>query len=312
MNCILDVDTGYDDALALLLAFRSPEARVCAITCAAGNHTLAQVVTNTQKILDVLGADDVPVAAGATQSLFEATREPHLIHGHDGMADIGLPPTARKAQLVHAAQLIKHVVEAAAEPITLIALAPLTNVALFVRTWPALACKLQRIVIMGGTYASAGNTSPLAEFNFRADPEAAKIVIESGLPILVYPLDPFRHLGLTRSEIADMIASAKPEANAAGRILNYALNYWDRERTLIGDAGALAVAVDPSRAQIVRVPACVEVAGGARGTLVADRRLPQARAGLEDWWKTSPHEIDIVTGVDVPYYTRMFMARLMH
>jgi pyrimidine-specific ribonucleoside hydrolase len=311
MNCIFDVDTGYDDALALLLAFRSPEVRVRAITCAAGNHTLAQVVTNTQKILDVLDADDVPVAAGAAQALFEAMRAPHLIHGHDGMADIGLPPSRRTAQQMHAAQLIKRVVEAASEPITLIALAPLTNVALFVRLWPELLRKLQRIVIMGGTFASPGNTSPLAEFNFRADPEAASIVINSGVPLLIYPLDPFRQVGLTRAEIDTMIASRRPEANVAGRILSYAEVFWKRERTLVGDAGAVAVAVDPSQASIARMPVHIELAGGARGTLVADRRAPQSRAGLSDWWSTSTVEADIVTSVDVPYYTRMFMSRLM-
>ncbi|MCB0117186.1 MAG: nucleoside hydrolase, partial [Caldilineaceae bacterium] len=178
---ILDVDTGYDDALALLLALRSPALDVRGVTCVAGNQRLPQVVVNTLKIMDVVGAD-VPVAAGMDRPLIEELREPALLHGHDGMADLGLPPSTRKVLDVHAVEFMRQTLAASTEPVTIIALAPLTNIATFLRMYPGLRDRIGEIVIMGGSAIAHGNTSPLAEFNIRQDPEAAAIVLSSGLP----------------------------------------------------------------------------------------------------------------------------------
>jgi len=308
---ILDVDTGYDDALALLLALRTPGVRVLGITCVAGNHALDQVLNNTLRILDLVDAPPIPVALGMDRPLLEAQREPSLLHGRDGMGDTGLPASARRPVAEHAVEFLRRTVEAAERSPTLVALAPLTNIAAFIRLYPALARRLAGITIMGGTYIAHGNTSPLAEFNLRQDPEAAAIVLESGLPIRLYPLDPFRKLTLSAAEMTALAADARPIPQIVGRITRYVSGYLGRDVCAIGDAGALAITLDPSHATIARFPVTVELTGTAtRGVTVLDRRTPAQRAGLTEWWQAAPHEIEVVTALDVDYYKAMFLRAL--
>ncbi len=308
---ILDVDTGYDDALAILLALRSPGTRLLGITCVAGNHALDQVSNNTLRILDLAGAPPIPVALGMDRPLLEARREPLLLHGRDGMGDTGLPPSARRPVAEHAVEFLRRMVEAAEVPPTIVALAPLTNIAAFIRLYPALARRLAGITVMGGTYMSHGNISPLAEFNLRQDPEAAAIVLESGLPIRLYPLDPFRQLTLDAAEIAALAADERPIPQIVGRITRYVAGYLGRDACAIGDAGALAITLDPSHATIARFPVTVELTGTAtRGMTVIDRRTPWQRAGLTEWWQAAPHEIAVVTALDVDYYKSLFLRAL--
>jgi len=307
-SLILDVDTGYDDALALLLALRSPGVRVLGITCVTGNHALDQVLNNTLRILDLADAPPIPVALGMDRPLIEARREPSLLHGRDGMGDTGLPASARQPVAEHAVEFLRRTVEAAETPPTIVALVPLTNIAAFIRLYPALARRLAGITVMGGTWMAHGNTSPLAEFNLRQDPEAAAIVLESGLPIRLYPLDPFRQLMLRAAEIAALAADERPIPQIVGRITRYVAGYLGRDACAIGDAGALAIALDPSHATIARLPVTVELTGTAtRGMTVLDRRTPSQRAGLTEWWEVAPHEIEVVTALDVDYYKALFL-----
>lgn len=306
---ILDVDTGYDDALALMLALRTPGVRVIGITCAAGNHGVEQVGSNTLKVLDVCDAPTIPVALGSAVALVESYRAPALLHGRDGMADLDLPASARPLAGVHAVELLRALLADAAEPVTIVACAPLTNIALFVRMYPELRSKIGRLVIMGGTYTAQGNTSPLAEFNFRCDPEAAHIVLTSGLPCELYPLDPFRQVKLSLDDVRALTASPSRPAHIAGRICQYVVDWFKRDHALIGDAGAVGFALDPSRADVARLPVSVELHGtAARGHVVVDRRTAAQRASLTEWWTTSPHLCDIVTSVDAGHYAGMFMA----
>src|SRR5882757_8369019 len=127
---ILDVDTGVDDALAILFAVRHPDLRLRAITCVAGNADVDQVVANTLRVLDAAGAPDVPVARGADRPLLEPRRDARHVHGTDGMGDLGLPASARQPVAVHAVELLRREILAAPTPVTLITLAPLTNIAL--------------------------------------------------------------------------------------------------------------------------------------------------------------------------------------
>lgn len=310
-HLILDVDTGYDDALALLLALRSPSAKVIGITCVAGNHSLNQVIDNTLRILDLADAPAIPVAVGMALPLIEPHREPSLLHGHDGMADTGLPTSARRPVAEHAVEFLRRTIEAHTEPITLVALAPLTNIAAFIRIYPALAARLAGITVMGGTYLAYGNTSPVAEFNLRQDPEAAAIVLESGLPIRLYPLDPFRELALPADEIGRLAASTSPIPRIVGAITRYVSDYLGRDRCALGDAGALAVTLDPSHATLARFPITVELTGTAtRGQTVLDRRTPSQRAGLTEWWQPATAEVEVVTTLDAEYYKKLFLKAI--
>src|SRR5437762_687367 len=156
---VLDVDTGVDDACALLLAARHPGIDLRAVTCVAGNAPVDDVVRNTRIVLDAAGRLDVPVGRGARRPLLDAPRPARHVHGEDGMGDLGLPEPVGGPDPLDAVHLLRDVLVAAAdagEPVTLVPLAPLTNIALLLRTYPDAARGLGQIVFMGGA-ALVGN-----------------------------------------------------------------------------------------------------------------------------------------------------------
>ncbi|HXF63324.1 MAG TPA: nucleoside hydrolase [Caldilineaceae bacterium] len=303
---LLDVDTGFDDALALILALRSPRLRVLGVTCVVGNQRLDQVVANTLKVIEALGAD-VPVAAGMRLPLLEPLRTPMPLHGQDGMADLALPAPRGKPLPIHAVEFLRQTLLAASEPVTVIALAPLTNLALLIRMYPEAAERIANLVIMGGTLAGAGNVTPVAEFNIRHDPEAAAMVLGSELPICLYPLDVFRQIAFSRGESEAMAALADPAPRLAGGILCHSCTYFGSEAALIGDAGAVATVIDPAGCRRGRYAVTVELANGpARGQTVVDRRTPAAQARGAEWWPPAAPSVEIVEWVDVARYRRLF------
>ena len=308
---LLDVDTGIDDALALMLALRSPALHVHAITCVGGNHRLEQVVRNTLQIVELVGGAEIPVAAGAARALIERPPAPLALHGHDGMADLALPAPALRPVESHAVELMRQILSTASTPLHLICLAPLTNLALLLRMYPALQARIGQVTIMGGTWSEAGNTSPVAEFNIRSDPEAAAIVLESGLPIRLYPLAPFRMIRFTRHQIARFLASADPVARQAGRILHFSADFFGIDDPLIADAGAVATVIDPAGVTISAHPITVELTGTAtRGQTVLDRRPPAQQAQPDEWWQTSPTAVEVITAVEAERYQRLFAETL--
>ena len=142
---ILDVDTGFDDAFAVLFAAQSEEVNLLGITCVDGNTNVHQVVKNTFKVLDAAGAGDIPVAMGATRPLVEEPLYAEHIHGADGMGDLGLPESQRKLDPRSAIELLRDLIEESAEPVTLVPVAPLTNIANFINAFPDTAKKLKEI-----------------------------------------------------------------------------------------------------------------------------------------------------------------------
>ncbi len=303
---LVDVDTGGDDALALLLAMASPALEVRGISCVAGNCGLEQVVTNTLRLLDGIDAPPVPVAVGMDRPIVDAGRPPPALHGSDGMGDLGLPGPRRRALGLHAVEFLRDALTEAAEPLTLICLAPLTNIAMLLRIYPGVGEKIARVYVMGGTYAAPGNATPAAEFNVRCDPEAAAIVLGSGLPVTLYPLDPFMQVRITREEAVAMTRAAGAGARIAGGIALHYCRYFGADFSLIGDAGTVAAVIDPEGAATVRSPVRVELTGGAtRGATVFDRRLWAAEDSGDGF-----SEIEVITGVDAPRYRRLMAAAL--
>ncbi len=303
---ILDVDTGGDDALALLLAMASPSLEVRGISCVAGNCGLEQVVTNTLRLLDGIDAPFVPVAVGMERPIVDSGLPPPALHGSDGMGDLGLPDPQRKALEAHAVEFLRDALTEAAEPLTLICLAPLTNIAMLLRTYPRVGEKIARLYVMGGTYAAPGNATPAAEFNVRCDPEAAAIVLGSGLPVTLYPLDPFMQVRITRGEAEAMTRATGGGARIAGGIALHYCRYFGADFSLIGDAGTVAAVIDPEGAATVRSPVRVELTGGAtRGATVFDRRQWSAEEARDGW-----SEIEVITGVDAPRYRRLMASAL--
>lgn len=275
---LLDVDTGVDDAMAIMFAIRHPEIDVRAITCVDGNVPLPRVVENTCRVLDALAAPaQLPVAAGAERPLLEQPRDAAQAHGADGLGGIQLPAGERAVSELHAVELMRRTIEDSAEPLTLVALAPLTNVALLLRMYPEVAARLEGIVLMGGS-TSGGNATAVAEFNVWHDPEAARIVFESDLPVRMYGLDVFDRVGLDEQSVGRLVASEDPLNRALGELLDFWLRDEDGipggpEAARIGDAGAVCSLVAPELMDIRTLPVTVATAAGpARGQTIVDRR----------------------------------------
>ncbi|MEI8189952.1 MAG: nucleoside hydrolase [candidate division NC10 bacterium] len=195
----LDVDTGVDDALAIILALRSPEFSLQGISTVSGNVSLAQATANTLTVLDILDAPPIPVAAGAAAPLFGPVITAGEVHGDDGLGDVtrAFPPTRRRAA-EDAAGLLLEAIRRFPEELTLIATAPLTNLALAIRRDPETMRRLRKLIVMGGAIRVPGNVGPVSEFNFAADPEAAAIVLGAGLSLTLVPLDVTERVTLTR------------------------------------------------------------------------------------------------------------------
>ena len=178
---LIDTDTASDDAVALIMALRAPDVRVVAITTVAGNVDVAQSTRNALYTVELCGAD-VPVYSGADKPLLRTYQNATWFHGRDGLGDHNYPPPRRSPGNLHAADAIIEAIEA--NPgVVLVTLAPLTNVALALAKRPDIAGKVGRCVVMGGAPCCEGNVTPAAEYNIWVDPEAARIVLRSGLPV---------------------------------------------------------------------------------------------------------------------------------
>ena len=276
---ILDVDTGFDDAFAVLFAALNPEVELLGITCVDGNTNVHQVVKNTLKVLDAAEADLIPVAVGATRPLVEEPLYAEHIHGKDGMGDLGLPDSNRKVDSRSAVELLRDLVESRPGEITLIPVAPLTNIANFVSEYPESAKKLKEICLMGGS-ASVGNATAMAEFNIWHDPEAADIVFKSGIPITMYGLDVFYHPIVNEAEAVQLTESPSKSAQFAGKLLLSCMKRLKQNVTL-GDYGAVATVLRPALVKSEVFDVAVETAHGlVRGMTVVDRR-PRLELAIE-------------------------------
>jgi purine nucleosidase len=178
---LIDTDTASDDAVALIMALRAPDVRVVAITTVAGNVPVEQSTRNALYTVELCGAS-VPVYAGAQKPLLRTYRNATWFHGRDGLGDHGYPPPRQKSGTLHGVDAIIEAVEA--NPgLVIVTLAPLTNLALALAKNPSIAARVGRCVIMGGAPCCEGNVTPAAEYNLWVDPEAARMVMRSGMPV---------------------------------------------------------------------------------------------------------------------------------
>ncbi len=297
-SIILDVDTGVDDAFAVLFAARHPEINLLGITCVDGNTNVDQVIVNTFKVLDAAGAGDIPVARGAVRPLLGKSEYAEYVHGADGMGDLGIAPSKRKVDSRSAIELLRDLVEGSKDPVTLIPIAPLTNIALFLRAFPETAKKLHRIVLMGGS-ASAGNATAAAEFNVWHDPEAAAIVFQSGVPITMYGLDVFMRPGASTENAVQLLKSNEPAAQFAGALISAFIERLHVSPITLGDYGAVACAIRPELFTTEVFDVVVDTSQGpARGQTICDRRAPFLKA-LEPNDLTDSASVRVVLDLDV-------------
>lgn len=249
-KAILDVDPGHDDAVAILLAAASPAIELLAITTVAGNQTLEKTALNARRVCSVAGIRGVPVAAGCDRPLVRPLRTAGNIHGEtglDGPVFAGEPEVPLDPR--HAVDLIVELVLAHPGEVTLIPVGPLTNVATALRREPRLAGALAGISLMGGAWG-IGNQTPGAEFNILVDPEAARVVFESGVPIAFHPLELTHQAKATPDVIARIEALGTPLARFVVEMLGFFAETYRRRNGFEGpplhDPCAVAYVIDPS------------------------------------------------------------------
>ncbi|MEV6499697.1 nucleoside hydrolase [Streptomyces prunicolor] len=306
---IIDCDTGVDDALALLFAVRHPGLDLRAVTCVAGNTDVDQVVRNTLIVLDHAGAGDIPVARGAARPLIEPARSAAHVHGQDGMGDMGLPDSTRTPVDVDAVTLLRREILASPSPVTLIPTAPLTNIALLLRTFPEVTRNIERIVFMGGAVA-VGNATPVAEFNVWHDPEAAAILLTAGVPITMYGLDVFERVQVPAADVRRLRESAEPRLKLAGDLLAHRDPAASGDPTPtggLGDAGAVCAVADPGGLTTRLLSVEVSLAPGpGRGQTIVDRRPRHGESEIHDGAREQAL-VDVGLDVDVERYVKLWL-----
>lgn len=294
---VLDVDTGIDDALALLLALRSPELRLIGVTCVAGNVTLDQVVRNTLGVLAVAGAAGVPVSAGAVRPLVRRLTTATFFHGRDGIGNVPLPPTLESPIGEAAPAFLTRLARQLDGALNVVAVGPLTNLALACRLDADFARRINRLVIMGGAAAVPGNVTPVAEANFYNDPEAAAIVFDSGANLTMIGLDVTLKAILDAPRFHDfrsaVIAAGDPVAAFAARILTHYIGA-DLAAGLAGsplhDPLAVAALARPELLTCPRARVDIET----RGALTAGQSIANVSGRVEQHESRGDH--DDITG----------------
>jgi purine nucleosidase len=217
---LIDTDPGIDDAVALLLALASPELAVEAIVAVAGNGPLHAMERNARAICELAGRGDIPVYAGCPRPLRGDAITAIYFHGESGLGTVALPRPSMPLRSAHGVALtIDLLRQAPPDSVTWCALGPLTNVAVALVQAPDIIAGARELVLMGGASKALGNTSPAAEFNILADPHAAAIVFDSGLPITMVPLDVTHQVRSTPERIARLRALGSPVATIVADLL---------------------------------------------------------------------------------------------
>ena len=271
---LIDTDPGVDDALALLMAFDDPRHEVVGLTIAAGNVGLNHTVANALKLCEVCGVD-VPVFPGADAPLVYPARDAAYVHGRDGFGDTGYAPASRQAEAEHAALAILRLSHEHAGKLLLVALGPLTNIALALKLDPTLPSRVARCLVMGGAVSAHGNISAAAEFNIAFDPEAAHIVCSAFPHFELADWEAVLAHGFLHEDADGWLAADSPRARFYAGISAHT-RAWSKagrgERWHAADALAMALALQPEGAtELLERPLVVEMAGvHTRGATVVD------------------------------------------
>lgn len=274
---IIDTDTASDDAVALVLALRYPGVQVEAITVVSGNVPVDQGVQNALYTVELCGKQ-VPVYRGMAAPIVRPLETAQHVHGGDGMGDIGLPLSSRAPTPGHGVTALLETINRFAGEITLVTLGPLTNIAVALLQDPSIAAKVENCVVMGGTGQGYGNVTPVAEFNIWVDPEAAKIVFESGMPLTMVGWDVSRTYAVfDPHEAARLRQVGTPLAEFCvdiQKVVNeFALNVTRLEGFDLPDPMAMTVALDPTVATMTK-HLYVEIetnSTSCRGQTIVDR-----------------------------------------
>jgi purine nucleosidase len=302
---LLDTDPGIDDALAILLALASPEIDLAALTVTGGNCAMPEGVRNALNILALGGAAHIPVAPGVALPLIRPPLLAPETHGDTGLGYATLPPASTQPVEEHGVDVLIREILAAPGAVTLVAVAPLTNLALAIRKEPRIVQAVRQVIVMGGALRAEGNTTPLAEFNIYVDPHAAHIVLHSGMPLVLLPWDITKDVLLTKADIDRLLHIQSPIArfvvDATRFYIEFHLAHFGFAGCSINDPVALALAFLPDLACLEPLYVDVEIASEVTmGKTVADFLQTTGK----------PANVQVVTALDRPRFISLFLERI--
>ncbi|MGY5338589.1 pyrimidine-specific ribonucleoside hydrolase RihA [Levilactobacillus spicheri] len=272
---ILDCDPGHDDALALMLALANPEIDLLAVTTSAGNQTPEKTLNNAMRLLTLMHHQEIPVAGGNRTPLLKPLETAGNVHGKSGLDGADLPDPDFAVQPLTAIELMAQTLRQSPTPVTLVVTGPMTNAALFLRVYPELKEKIEQIVYMGGAMG-LGNWTPSVEFNIHVDPEAAKIVMNAGIPLVMAPLNVTHQAQILKPEIEAVAQIDNPVAHAFYGLLNFFERYheapkWGFKGAPLHDPCTITWLIHPEWFTSERMNVDVETAGElTRGETVCD------------------------------------------
>jgi purine nucleosidase len=302
---LIDCDPGIDDALALLLAAASPELDIVAVTVVAGNSTVEHGAHNARAVLALAGRTDVPVAQGCAAPLVKPLVTAPETHGPTGMGYARLPVPAHPVEPGHAVQALIEQAERHAGALTVVAIGPLTNLAIALRLQPRLVTQIAHCIVMGGAIRHQGNVTMGAEYNVWVDPHAAHIVLHSGLPVTLVPLDVTYQCLFTSDHARELLRAGSRVArfvdDATRFYIEFHRAYQNIDGCAINDALALALAFQPDLVHTKRLFVDVDT----------NDSLSHATT-FADFWNTTqkPPNADVALEVDNERFMRLFGERL--
>jgi len=307
-HLIIDGDPGIDDALALLYALKRDDVVLRGITTVGGNIGLDKTTMNALRILEITNNPHVPVARGIGKPLLRENQSEGEVHGRDGLGNTDLPEPKICEIREHAVDFIIDTIMENPKQITLVPIGPLTNVAVAVIKEPRLKDYVKEVVIMGGAVTTFGNITPRSEFNIYTDPEAAKIVFESGLPITLVGLDVTMKTLLKHDHLKEIMKASSPVTEFVGKIITHYMRFYEEVVGVDGcgmhDPLAVAVAIDRSLVKTRRLFVTVETRGeSSTGETVADLRGSK-EGGVK------PPNMDVCVEVDSQRFLREFVETL--
>jgi purine nucleosidase len=298
-DLLIDCDPGIDDALALLLACNAPELNLLGVTTVAGNRNVEITTDNACRVLDLAGRGDVPVHAGCSHALASALARTNTVHGDDGLGGVDLP-RGRGATGQHAVDVIEQtLLREPAGQVTLVAVGPLTNLALAEIKRPGLLQRARQVLVMGGAAFCDGNITPAAEFNFHADALAAQTVLGSGAQVLLFGLDVTRQAYMP----PDWVDALGTLGNRCGPVARDLIRGIRRDRPLLHDACPVAWLIAPQLFACERCRVEVDWRPGLTDGHLSAKRIALAR---DDFG--SP--VDVFTSVDADALRALLRQRL--
>jgi purine nucleosidase len=330
IRIVLDTDPGIDDSLAILLALASPEVELAGVGVTGGNCALDDGVRNALNVLAVASRTDMPVHAGVGVPLIRPPFTAPETHGDTGLGYARLPASTVGPAREHAVDMIIREIMDHPGQVVLVAVAPLTNVALAIRKEPRIVQNVREVIIMGGALRADGNTTSLAEFNFFVDPHAAHIVLESGMPITLLPWDITKDVLLVQADIDRLMEVASPVSRFIADATRFYIEFHEQcfgfSGCSINDPVAVAMVFVPDLARTEAMHVAVEYTseltiGKTVISYVGDsQREPDAHDQLGfdvarwpmqwDRMMRSKPNVRAVVGLDNERFLRLFVERM--